>query len=369
MSKRIISRQYHGSWKHRPRCFHQEPLVPDNGGQEKDGTTVIVAIREYLSDILGAFMPGVYFTVYLLISALLFLLMVNGLGWSDLSKIIEGGLPILRLFMPFAVLVFCFFSYIIGSVFYRKDVKEPDTASALRTYRKSSDNEREGLAFDFKRVKGSPFKFLTRLFMEILFQVDYPYSRLKRYLETRNYSYLAEHIPWGGNNDKKFKQRSKMFINILKSRIHAYAPEEMPVIEKNEAHVRLMNSLWYAAKSIARITYVILAVLIVFYLGHDSKFGKPFFQVVREINAISPSAAVWFKPDFAFCLGVFSIIQLAIAWYIKRSIKQYFHYMRVREIMFILEIADTIDRTTNADMFYGLDLLRNEENKDQGEKA
>ncbi|MDR1251375.1 MAG: hypothetical protein LBK62_04320, partial [Treponema sp.] len=89
------------------------------------------------------------------------------------------------------------------------------------------------------------------------------YSHLKRYLEIRNYTHLADHIPWEGNNEdeKKVKHRSKMFINILKARIHRFAPEEMPGIEKNEAHIRLMNSLWYAARSIVIIAVpVLLAV-------------------------------------------------------------------------------------------------------------
>jgi hypothetical protein len=149
------------------------PVKREKRPKRFGGTTVIAAIREYLSDILGAFMPGVYFSLNLLVSAVLFLFMVKGLTWNNIVDFV--GLPqsaVLDAAGPFAVFAFCLFSYIIGS---------------------------------------------------------------------------------------------------------------------------------------------------------------------------------------AFCLTVFSGIQLGIASYIRRSIKQYFHYMRVREILFLLEIADTVNRSTGRDMFEGLE--------------
>jgi hypothetical protein len=46
---------------------------------------------------------------------------------------------------------------------------------------------------------------------------------------------------------------------------------------------------------------------------------------------------------------------LSLAGYIRRSIKQYVHYMRVREILFLLEIADTVSRNTGKNIFAGLE--------------
>jgi hypothetical protein len=138
-----------------------------------------------------------------------------------------------------------------------------------------------------------------------------------------------------------------MFINILKARLHHYAPLEMPEIEKNEAHIRLMNSLWYVAKAIRNIAIVVLpgvaALFVLYLLADPSPDGAP-LSFLEKL----------FSSDFSFCLVLFSVIQLCISWYIRRSIKQYFHYMRVREIMFILEIADTVSRSTDINMFEGL---------------
>jgi hypothetical protein len=136
-----------------------------------------------------------------------------------------------------------------------------------------------------------------------------------------------------------------MFINILKARIHRYAPKEMPEIEKNEAHIRLMNSLWYAAKTIRNISIPVFLGVAGFYILPGLAGGETFLAALKRL----------FEADFAFCLSIFSAIQLTVAWYIRRSIKQYFHYMRVREIMFIPEIADMIDRSNaGVDMFEGL---------------
>lgn len=336
--------------------FYREDTAPDRTDKkrkQRDGTTVIAAIREYLSDILGAFMPGMYFSLNLAISTVLLLLMTKGLTWEKVIDFItHPQSAILQAIMPFAVFAFCLFSYIIGSAFCRKDIKEPDTASAIQTYRKSDDREKEGLAFDFKNADGKPFKVVGGLYMQIKFRVDFPYSHLKRYLKTRNYTHLAEHIPWEGNeNEKTVKQRSKMFINILKARIHRFAPKEMPEIEKNEAHIRLMNSLWYAAKTIRNITIPALTGVAGFYVLRGLLAGDTLFSALKSL----------FNADFAFCQALFSAIQLLIAWYIRRSIKQYFHYMRVREIMFILEIADTVSRNTGIDMFEGLEPEKKEQ--------
>jgi hypothetical protein len=345
MKHPLVSLRYHRSRNCPARTSRQAPAKREKEQKRLNGATVIAAIREYLSDILGAFMPGVYFSLNLAISAVLFLFMTRGLTWGDIIGFID--LPqsaVLEAAGPFAAFAFCLFSYIIGSAFCRKDIKEPDTASAIRTYRKSDDKEREGLAFDFKNTEGNPFKLPMGLYLRVNFRVDFPYSYLKRYLETRNYTHLAEHIPWEGD-DKDATQRSKTFINILKTRIHRYAPEEMPEIEKNEAHIRLMNSLWYAAKAIRNIAIPVLIGVAGFYILRGLLTGKTFFESLKTL----------FTTDFAFCLALFSGIQLLIAWYIRRSIKQYFHYMRVREILFLLEIANTVSQSTGRDLFEGLE--------------
>jgi hypothetical protein len=102
----------------------------------------------------------------------------------------------------------------------------------------------------------------------------------------------------------------------------------MQEIIKNEAHARLMNSLWYTAKSIRFIAILSL-----------------------NASALIGLLSVTVKTDFVFKLSYlfFFLILFFIANYIRRSIKQYFHYLRVREIVSVLETAYDADHYKNPD--------------------
>jgi hypothetical protein len=43
-------------------------------------------------------------------------------------------------------------------------------------------------------------------------------------------------------------------------------------------------------------------------------------------------------------LVLVSLFLFGISWYIKHSITKFFHYQRVREIVYVLEIADLISK-------------------------
>jgi hypothetical protein len=97
----------------KPRPEPAAPARKEKRQKEGSGIAIVTAVREYLADILGAFMPGVYFSIHLLISTVLFLFMVNGLEWENVETVISGAAPVLELAGPFAVFGFCLFSYII----------------------------------------------------------------------------------------------------------------------------------------------------------------------------------------------------------------------------------------------------------------
>jgi hypothetical protein len=154
-------------------------------------------------------------------------------------------------------------------------------------------------------------------------------------LEERKFEHLARHILWGNESDTSDKiRRSKVFINILKARIHLYKPSELPEIVKNEAHLRLVNSLWYAAKSIRFISVIFFAfgILGVLFKGHVWKYIEIIFNPTSKLNT-----------EYALFLCLFVLVQFFIGLYIRRSIKKYFHYLRVREIVYVLEIASMLE--------------------------
>ena len=102
-----------------------------------------ISIREFLVDFFGALMPGVFFLIFLVTSFILpaivgiqcfyCLLSECGDGFkvfistSDLSFIAQ--IPIVFDIVLF--FLFLAFGYIIGTLFYRRDPKEPDYRSFL----------------------------------------------------------------------------------------------------------------------------------------------------------------------------------------------------------------------------------------------
>jgi hypothetical protein len=92
---------------------------------------------------------------------------------------------------------------------------------------------------------------------------------IKQHFTLKGFKQLTGCIPCEGKpeGNKEGNLCTKRFINILKIRIHFYAPEQMQEILKNEAHIRLMNSVWYVTKSIkyvAIITAFISLIILIF---------------------------------------------------------------------------------------------------------
>ncbi len=228
-------------------------------------------------------------------------------------------------------------SYIIGSVFFRQDPKVPDAISAWHIWIHSSEEERKRLAVqmsypnksDFYVTYKRFFDFFTSSFvvftlylfipdfiskrLGIDVKVHFPYSHLKCYLAKRRLTHLAELIPWCPNDKNTDQYRTKMFINVIKIRLLAFYQNISKEVIRNEAHVRLATSVWYAT---ATLTY--LAVFVIVMLC--------FFDPVKNISTI-------FLPlSSAVLLLIFC---LSMNYHLLNCI----HYMRVREVIYVLESA------------------------------
>lgn len=204
-------------------------------------------------------------------------------------------------------------AYVMGSIFYRQDPKIPDHLSARSIWKSTKSEE------DRKRLAVQP---KTHTAEDItLNDAQFPYLFLYEYLDRRGLNHLAELIPWKGTDPDTWKYRTKMFLNQLKIRLQFLVPSKCKDIVRNEAHVRMATSVWYATRMVlatcAIALFLIFLACLVDYL-HNKSFVSNY-----TLNGV-----------FAFDLLV-----LITTWSIKFYIQKFLHYLRVREVIYVLETA------------------------------
>ena len=202
-------------------------------------------------------------------------------------------------------------AYVLGSIFYRQDPKLPDWKSASRVYAYVAAGERERLAVQ-------PTSRVPEGHNRIdLNDAQFPYFFLYEYLKGRGLDHLADWVPWKGHDPDSWKYRTKMFINQIKIRLQFLVPERCKDIVRNEAHVRLATSVWYATRWIMGVCMLGLLML-------------------AGALCEAPSNGFDQLLSAAICADV---LILAFAVFLKRQIENFIHYLRVREIFHVLETA------------------------------
>lgn len=200
-------------------------------------------------------------------------------------------------------------AYVVGSVFYRQDPKVPDHRSARLIWKRTKSKE------DRERLAVQP---TTERSEEITtYDAQFPYFFLYEYLTGRGLDHLASWIPWKGRDPNTWKYRTKMFINLLKIRLQFLVPSKCKDIVRNEAHVRMATSVWYASRWVMAACTIALILILVASLRYISS------EIDHTLIGI-----------FAFDLLV-----LLIAVFMKFKIEKFLHYLRVREVVYVLETA------------------------------
>jgi hypothetical protein len=283
------------------------------------------------------------------------------MGWSDVISHFH-----VELFLSIIGV-----SYVIGHLLFRQDIKEPDRKSFLRAHmpklprpirvwrwlvrlcgsealfpiewissgvdpqrperpkrhggirtflvpviRIAIVNGRDGLEI----VKGKKFDGMVRPTIDdddlSKISVEYPYRFLRRYLAERGFLHLADIVPWNGDDGCDISMRSKHFINLLKCNLHQSGSVLINTVGKNEAHIRLASSVWYAASNIMTLS-----------------LGGIIISVVAA--ALSTRSSVGLSLDFA----VVALLTLLAASFIQSAIEESLHYQRSREIFFVLHAS------------------------------
>lgn len=198
-------------------------------------------------------------------------------------------------------------AYVVGSVFYRQDPKVPDHLSAKLIWKRTKSKE------DRERLAVQP----TRKEDITPHDAQFPYFFLHEYLTGRGLDHLAALIPWKGRDPHTWKYRTKMFINVLKIRLQFLVSGKCKDIVRNEAHVRMATSVWYATRWV--MAACAIALIVVLVAGLRSKFHLTNHALIAV---------------FAFDLLV-----LFIAVIMKLKIEKFLNYLRVREVVYVLETA------------------------------
>jgi hypothetical protein len=176
----------------------------------------------------------------------------------------------------------------------------------------------------FRRIRNSLTEEIRKGTWVICDERDcsYPYDNLQGYLRARGLHHLIPLAPWSNR-----KRGSKGYVNILKIRIELKHPSQYKMIDRNEYYIRLMSSIWYMASGLSFTSFLVLATSSL-VLGLSVWFGKGLTSEISPVVLLVP-----FGP---------ALIGLFLSSQARKIIERFFHYQRVRELIYILETTYTV---------------------------
>jgi len=303
------------------------------------------SLREFILPIvefLGILVPGVVF-IFALIPAVIIPIVT-------VLRIVEGvdaNLPFASEYLVNIILspsmgtmfLLAVFSYVFGHIFFRQDPKIPDLHSFNRV-NKDKMGEEKGPVRLCENEQNHNNDQNPKI--PNVHNLEFPYRYLYEYLHDRGMDHLEDIVRWKGNNPSTYELRTKHFINVIKVRLEFLFPLQYLRIQRNEAHVRLMSSIWYASNSLISASII------------GSTVG-----VLCVVAYMSISNSTWPIPYIGSV--VLPVTVLALATYSKRSIEFFLHYQRIREIVFILEAAYFAKKVYPEFDFYEKSLMTKDE--------
>ena len=217
----------------------------------------------------------------------------------------------------------------------------------------------------------------------------YPYKYLRQYLFKRGLYHLLIFVPWCPYVDDHVFGRSKMIINELKTVIKSGKNGHyMLDLLRNEGHIRMLTSMWYVMKYLKRITILLFILgLVIKLLPADNKVVSNVTNFVAwEItssengtmhaenvsvyqkcpqedtnNGNNVTKEIQIQHAHICCAFLAAGLLVFWFWWGKRSIEKSIHYVRIREIVMVLEQAYHIRITSPNSPFWDVIDLRNRE--------
>lgn len=225
-------------------------------------------------------------------------------------------------------LLFALLGYVVGHIFYRRDIKEPDKYS-FNILKKEIEKKLE---------KPIDTEELDKLLKENIAcstvdNCEFPYPFYSDYLRKRKLDHLIKLACWCEENDENREKRSKTYINILKIRLQYFFPDKCNVIIKNEGHVRLASSTWYVSHILRG--FAVLGICIVLITLALNIHKANLFYILSYIPVIMSPVTV-----------------LYMSIYFLKNISKFIHYQRLREIFYVLETTYTAFQTQEDNKLY-----------------
>jgi hypothetical protein len=254
-------------------------------------------------------------------------------SWEDYESLWKA-------FRAEIVILVIAFSYVFGFLFLSADPRLPDARSVWANRKRLIADEAPAVYMDptvrkdcrlvrrasinvIESFLGMRPRYIGQLEKEPRIDVEFPYLDIKKYLLHRKLEHLADIIPWDAKDKESRRPKTTAFINVLKTRLGYALPDKCGHITRNEAHIRLMSSVWYMTKLVQWLALVSIGV------------------VVLAGFTVCPGYAVFPRQPWevsAPCLGGSALVVLAM-WYVRARIEKNLHYQRVREILYVLETA------------------------------
>ncbi|MDJ1473798.1 hypothetical protein [Xanthocytophaga flava] len=203
----------------------------------------------------------------------------------------------------------------------------------------------EALESFYDQIKGQKHNKKGVLHTESLFieKLNYPYSAISQYFEERKINHLTNICPG-------LEYPSETFINIIKIRIGLHCIDKIRELNRNEAHLRLMSSIWYAFKALTNYLFLISLIFVLLYVGilfgvYSFSIKQSLLQIVSNFDSF---LKLLFKQSTFFLIVLVIHCILGFFFYkIYLIIESFFHTQRVRELVYILETAYQLDKDHN----------------------
>ena len=267
---------------------------------------VNILIRELAIPFLGSLVPGTYLwlgIIFSIVPPIALLLGVFTLKTSSDFDLLMYLSTIIQNVKSGSWFLFIVIAYVLGAIVSKQDPKITDQRSFARI--SSQLNKTDGIK--------------ETLACTILENCEYPYPNLSDYIEKCGLNHLLPLIPWRENP----RLKSKAYINKLKLHIELRSPTAYRTLVRNEAHIRLTNTVWHSSILIRYCCvfgFFVILISSIFTLANQNAI-KSLYANIRYIL----SAAVF--PAFV----------LLISEFIRINIEKVFHWQRLRELFFIFE--------------------------------